>query len=325
MVFLFHHMNKVLAMLVLGLLSFGAIISSSAKPAFAHTFGGDESASFLEKIAGLKVEINLIDKDATNSTLVNWHVDKISEFWNANDTKEVSERNQRVANDVTTGLNKLFAEVNKTSPDTATVSQTASGLQDTLGEVVSVRIDSAQLQNVTVNALALRAVLDETLEDYGIAAGASDEDEGAAGDDNGTSAAASPAAAETTTTTTGPITIVNMAAYQTSQGLAASAIDMFGKIKTMSSQQGNSTTATAALGEIDKGLADLQKAIADKAPVDDATKIVDDTINPNLQTAYGLQVVPEFPIPMLLSVGAIAGVVAVTRYRRNSSRLAGSA
>ncbi len=312
-------MNRVSAILVLGLLSFGTIISSSAKPAFAHTFGGDESASFLEKIAGLKVEINLIDKDASNSTLVKWHVDKISEFWNANDTKEVAERNQRVANDVTTGLNNLFAEVNKTSPDTETVNQTASALQDTLGEVVSVRIDSAQLQNVTVNALAVRAVLDETLEDYGIAAGASDEDESAMSGDSNNSTSAANSAAQTTTT--GPITILNMAAYQTSQGLAASAIDMFGKIKTMS-QQGNNnttTTTTAALGEIDKGLTDLQKSITDKAPVDDVTKIVDDTINPNLQTAYGLQVVPEFPIPMLLSVGAIAGVVAVTRYRRNSS------
>lgn len=319
-------MNKVWAILLLGLLSLGAVISSSARPAFAHNFGGGESASFLARIEGLKVEINLIDKDSTNSTLVAWHVDKIGEFWTANDTKEVSERNQRVASDVTTGLNKLFSEVNKTSPDAAAVSQTASGLQDTLGEVVAVRIDSAQLHNATVNALALRSVLDETLEDYGIAAGESEEDEGAGDNNNSTSSSSSTAnsTAETTTAATAaPINITNMAAYQTSQGLAESAVSMFGKIKTMSQQGSNSTggnSTAAAVGEIDKGLADLQKAIASKAPVDDAKKIVEESIDPNLQAAYGLQVVPEFPVPMLLSVGAIAAVVAVTRYRRSRAK-----
>ena len=299
-------MNSVSAILLLGLLSFGAVISATAKPAFAHTFSGDESATFLAKVEGLKVEINLIDKNISNSSLVKWHVDKIGEFWTANDTKEVAERNQRVANDVTTGLDKIFAETNKTNPNAAVVSQTASGLQDTLGEVVSTRIDSAQLQNATVNALALRGVLDETVEDYGIAVGVSEDGEGNSSNNNSTAAATPVAEA------TGPAKIVNMAAYQTAQGLAASSISMFDKLKTMS--QGN---ATSAVGEIDKGLKDLQKAISDKAPLDDVKKIVESTIDPNLQTAFKLQVVPEFPVPLLMSVGAIAAVVAVTRYRQS--------
>ncbi|MEO9364313.1 MAG: hypothetical protein ABI348_10475 [Nitrososphaera sp.] len=295
--------NRAFAILLFGLLSFGAMIS--AKPAFAHTFSGDESASFLERVEGLKVEINLIDKNLSNSSLVKWHVDKIGEFWTANDTKEVSERNQRVANDVTTGLDKLFSEVNKTNPNPAVVSQTASGLQNTLGEVVSVRIDKSALQNATVNALALRSVLDETLEDYGIATGVSEEASGG----NSTSSAA--VANQTAEATTGPAKIVNMAAYQTAQGLAASSISMFDKLKTMS--QGN---VTSAVEEIDKGLKDLQKAIADKASLDDVKKIVEGTIDPNLQAAFKLQVVPEFPAPLLMSVSAIAAVVAITRYRQ---------
>jgi hypothetical protein len=302
-------MNKrVFALLLFGVLSFGAVIST--RPAFAHTFSGDESATFLSKIEGLKVETNLISKDVSNSTLVKWHVDKLGEFWNANDTKEVAERNQRVANDVTTGLKNLFSEVNKTNPDSKAVNQTASSLLDTYGEVVSVRIDAKQLQNATVNALALRGVLDETLEDYGIATGASDEEKSSSGGNNTSSLAAN------TTESTGPVKIVNVAAYQTSQGLAASAINMFGKLKTMS--PGNDTSAVS---NIDKGLTDLQKAIADKAPVDNAKKIVDETIDSNLQTAFKLQVVPEFPTPVLLSVGAIAAVVAITRYAKGRTKL----
>ena len=309
--------NRPLAVLLVGLLAVGAIISSGARPAFAHTFGGDESASFLERVEGLKLELNLIDKNISNSSIVSWHVDKIGEFWTANDTKEVAERNQRVANDVTTGLDKLFSEVNKTSPDPTVVNQTASSLQDTLGEVVSVRIDKAALENATVNALALRNVLDETLENYGIAIGVSDED-GASSNATTTTANTTPSVTSNATaeTTTGPVKIVNVAAYQTAQGLAASSISMFDKLKTMS--PGNTTTS--AVSELDKGLKDLQKAIADKAPLDDVKKIVDNTIDPNLQTTYKLQVVPEFPVPLLMSMGALAAVVAITRYHKRSKK-----
>lgn len=301
-------MNKrVFALLLFGLLSFGAVIST--RPVFAHTFSGDESATFLSKMEGLKVETNLISEDFSNSTLLKWHIDKLGEFWSANDTKEVAERNQRVANDVTTGLKNLFSEVNKTNPDSKAVNQTASSLLDTCGEVVSVRIDAKQLQNATVNALALRGVLDETLEDYGIATGASEQEKSASGNNTSSSAV-------NTTESTSPVKIVNMAAYQTSQGLAASAINMFDKLKTMSA--GNDTSAVS---NIDKGLTDLQKAIADKAPVDNAKKIVDETIDSNLQTAFKLQVVPEFPMPVLLSVGAIAAVVAITRYAKGRTKL----
>jgi hypothetical protein len=284
------------------------VFNPAGRAAYAHNFSGDESATFLSKIEGLKVETNLISKDVSNSTLVKWHLDKIGEFWSANDTKEVAERNQRVANDISTGLKNLLSQANMTNPDAKAVNQTASGLLDTYGEVVSVRIDAKQLQNATVNALALRGVLDETLEDYGIAAGASDE--GSTGNNTTTS---SSAAGNATESTTGPVKIVNMAAYQTSQGLAASAINMFGKLKTMS--PGNDTSA---VNNIEKGMADLQKAIADKAPVDNAKKIVDETIDSNLQTAFKLQVVPEFPMPVLLSMGAIAAVVAITRYAKRS-------
>lgn len=286
------------------------VFNPTGRAAYAHNFSGDESATFLSKIEGLKVETNLISKDVSNSTLVKWHIDKIGEFWSANDTKEVAERNQRVANDVTTGLKNLLSQANTTNPDAKVVNQTASSLLDTYGEVVSVRIDAKQLQNATVNALALRGVLDETLEDYGIAAGASGEEKSSTG--NNTTSSPS-AAANATESSTGPVKIVNMAAYQTSQGLAASAVNMFGKLKTMS--PGNDTSA---VNNIEKGLTDLQKAIADKAPADNAKKIVDETIDSNLQTAFKLQAVPEFPTPVLLSMGAIAAVVAVTRYAKRS-------
>jgi hypothetical protein len=37
-------------------------------------------------------------------------------------------------------------------------------------------------------------------------------------------------------------------------------------------------------------------------------------VHPSLQSAFNLQVIPEFPLPMLLVIPAIAGIIAATRF-----------
>lgn len=244
----------------------------------------------------------------SNSTLVSWHIEKSGEFWNATDTKEVAEKNKRVADDISNGLDTLFAEANKTNPDPTVVSQTVKKLDSSLEEVISVRIDTPKLQNATVNALALRTVLDEALEDYGIALGAAEGDGGdhATADSHDNSTTTTTTAEGTNATSTGPIEIVNQAAYQTSSGLVTAARAMFDKLRPMAP-----SNATSFLDEADKGLTDLQDAIADKAPADDVEMIVHSSIDPNLQAAFNLQVVPEFPIPVIGAIAAVIEVVAV--------------
>ena len=284
----------------------------TAKSAFAHNFSGDESASFLAKVQELKVETQLIQQNLSNQTIVGWHIDKISEFWNANDTKEMSERNKRLGTEIPALISNITTSANSTSPDSAKISQLITSLNNDLAEAITVRIDQTARNNATVNALAIVNVLDETMEDYGIATGVEEDEEdgGNMSMSEGENAAMpsdnmseSGSSNETTTT------IVNAAAYQTAQGLAAAAQDMFNDLKAKAP-----ANTTDTISKLDKGFADLKQAIDGKASNDNVTEIIHGPLMTNMQTAFNLQVVPEFPLPLLLTIPAIAGIIAATRF-----------
>src|SRR5438445_11141091 len=91
-------MNKrAVAILLAGLISSSLIYSH---PVYAHNFGGDQSASFLAKVAEIKTEINLLSKHVADSEAVDYYADALSEYWNANDTREMGERNKLLANEI---------------------------------------------------------------------------------------------------------------------------------------------------------------------------------------------------------------------------------
>lgn len=291
------------ALMLVGI--FTIALSSSFRNAYAHNFSGDESAAFLAKVQELKVETHLIQQDlasSNNKTLAAWHLAKMSEFWNANDTKEMGEKNQRLSKEIPNDLANLTAKANSTSTsdtDTNTkVKSIVDDLDNSLAEAVSVRIDKTALDNATVNALAVKAVLDETMEDYDIALGASDENT-----DQNTSMMieATPTTNTTTnnnsnntvdnnmnTITPSSTTVINYSAYQTAQGLAAAAQDMFNNnLKTKAP-----ANATAAITNLDQGFTKLKQAIDNKMSNDDVMAIVHGTIHPNLATAFNLKIEP---------------------------------
>ena len=324
--------TSALAITTSALILLGATAVSSQN-AYAHNFSGDESASFLAKVAELKVETHLIQQDLSNKTLVSWHLDKMGEFWNSNDTKEMGERNQRLSKEIPAGLSNLTAAANSTNPDATKVKQIVDGLDSSLAEAVTARIDPTARNNATVNALTIKAVLDETIEDYGIAIGASDEEDSSSNstsgnntmmmsssDNNNMSSSSSNGSMSSSSTnmsnssnnTVGgggqPIPIVNAAAYQTAQGLATSAQGMYNDLKTKMPSNN-----TAAITNLDQGFIKLIKAIDDKISNADVMAIVHGTIHPNLESAYKLQVVPEFPLPILAAMIGIGGVIAYSR------------
>lgn len=301
-------LNKRIAALALASLMIIGV-AYTAKSAYAHTFSGDESAAFLAKVQELKVETRLIQQNLSNQTLVAWHIEKTGEFWNSNDTKEMAERNQRLSTEIPNGLEDLFAAANSTSPDAAKVKQIVDALDNSLAEAITVRIDQTARNNATVNALAIVNVLDETMEDYGIATGAEEGEEGGSNmseGDNMSSMSDNMSGSSSSNETTA--TIVNVAAHQTAQGLAAAAQNMFNDLKAKAP-----ANTTDSISKLDKGFADLKQAIDSKAPNDDVTAIVHGTLMANMQTAFKLQVVPEFPLPLLLTIPAIAGIIVATR------------
>jgi hypothetical protein len=268
-----------LALSLSALLILGTTTFALSRNAYAHTFGGNESAAFLAKVQELKVEAHLIQSDLSNQTLVAWHSDKIGEFWNTNDTKEMTERNQRLGTDIPALISNITTAANSTNPDAIKVGQLITSLDNDLAEATSVRIEKTELENATVNALAVVAILDETMEDYGIATGAEENSTNVTGSnttsqDNMSNMSEGADLNETAT-------IVNFAAYQTAQGLAAAAQDMYNNLKPKAMP--NSSSEIAAL---DAAFANLRKAIDDKMSNDAIQAIVEGSIHPNL-SAFG--------------------------------------
>jgi hypothetical protein len=271
-----------LALSLSALLIFGTTTFTLSRNAYAHTFGGNESAAFLAKVQGLKVEAHLIQSDLSNQTLVAWHSDKIGEFWNTNDTKEMTERNQRLGTDIPALISNITTVANSTNPDATKVGQLITSLDNDLAEATTVRIEKTELDNATVNGLAVADILDETMEDYGIATGAEEENSSNVMGSNTTSqenvSNVSEGAGSNETAT-----IVNFAAYKTAQGLAAAAQDMYNNLKPKAMP--NSSSEIAAL---DVAFANLRKAIDDKMSNDAIQAIVEGSIHPNL-SAFGLK------------------------------------
>ena len=260
----------IITFLILSIVS-SVAVSNPLNRAFAHTFSGDESATFLALLEMIKTEAHLAEQNlGTNVTLAHEHAEATTEHLDANQTKEISERNARVSNELNESLTALKNAFNSTSPPTASdIKDKVSNVDAILGEVLSVRIDKNQLNNVTVKASTINDLVGETLEHYGEAVG--HEDTNKSSESNSTTNASSTA-----------VKIVNEAAYQTAQALSSRVIELY---KDVNSKALNSTAAENAQG----GLEMLKSDIDKKVPFDALDKLIDSTISPALNSAYDLK------------------------------------
>ena len=260
----------IITFLILSIVS-SIAVSNPLNRAFAHTFSGDESATFLALLEMIKTEAHLAQQNlGTNVTLAHEHAEATTEHLDANQTKEISERNTRVSNELNDSLTALKNAFNSTSPPTASdIKDKVSNVDAILGEVLSVRIDKNQLNNVTVKASTVNDLVGETLEHYGEAVG--HEDTNKSSESNSTTNASSSA-----------VKIVNEAAYQTAQALSSRVIELY---KDVNSKALNSTAAE----NVQSGLEMLKSDIDKKVPFDTIDKLIDSTISPALNSAYDLK------------------------------------
>src|SRR2546422_2273038 len=263
------------AFLLMGMICMGAVYAIPNQRAFAHTFSGDESASFLATVEVIKVHLDLAKKDlATNATLSAEHVEHAGEHLTNDTIKEITERNKRLGTDLPASLKDLLEALEGGNATAADVNGQVTNINSLLDETVTVRIEKTQLTNSTVQGTMLADFADEILESY----------DGAYGNQT---------------------TIVNMMDYESAQALAARAQELFDtKLKAMA--EANATVAVTAL---DAGLKKLKQAIDDKAAPDDVDSIVNKDVHPNIQKAFNLQIIPEFPLPLVLTIPAIAGII----------------
>ena len=252
-------MNKYYYFIVPGLVLLLALNSNTHNFIFGHTFSGGESATFLTKVEMMKIEAQLAQKDlASNATNAKEHADHLTEHITANDTKEINERNPRLATELNNTLSDFVKTFESQSPSESAVKGKLSSLSDVISEVVSARIDKQQLDNVTVKAQVVNDLVGEGLEHYNSSLGETVKSE-------------SPK-------------IMDEADYQSAQAAISRAIDLYNEIKP--SGNANST-------ELAKSLSSLKDTIDSKSAFDQADKTIDDKITPLLNGMFKLKLAVE--------------------------------
>src|SRR5688572_29752884 len=136
-----------------------------------HNFSPDESASFLALVNILKAEAQMVQQNlaSNNMSLASDHANKALALLTDDVNKEIGERNQRLSDDLSTALASLkisteSAQGNKTASD---IDLLVSDINGILDEIVTARIDPDQLNNSTIQVLAVAELLDELLRNYG--------------------------------------------------------------------------------------------------------------------------------------------------------------
>ncbi len=258
------------------LLLVGSIVN--ANNVLGHTFSGDESASFLAGTEMTKIELKLAaDEISANATSAKELADHLTEHITANDTKEIKERNPRLATDLNNTLTDFVNTIESGSPSESEVKDKASNITDILSEVVSARIDKEQLDNVTVKALVVNDLVGEGLEHYGSALGMAEE-----GHDEKESNSTTSEHAESEKNET--VSIVNEADYQSAQAAVSRAIELYNDIKPA----GNSNSSQLA-----DSLNTLKSKIDGKSAFDEIDKTVDEKISPVLSDMFKLNLAEE--------------------------------
>ncbi|MFY9566371.1 MAG: hypothetical protein WAM27_06520 [Nitrososphaeraceae archaeon] len=271
---------SILTLLLTSIVMSMVIILPIKQMVYAHTFSGDESAAFLALVRQIGAELGLVNSNLpSNITLAQEHAEHATEHLDANTTKELAERNERVSNDLTRELSDLQASLKaKPIPASQVINDEVTNINATLQDAIAARIEQDQLSNSTVNALAINDILGEVLENYGAAYGIEEEGEEEGTNETGTTD-------NTTETADGQNTtaIVDLAEYQSAQSYANESKQMLNEIKALAP-----SNATSAISNVENGINEMIIAINNKAPFPTVDEIVDDKVLPSLKTAFNL-------------------------------------
>lgn len=254
---------------------------------FGHSFSTSESASFIALVDLIETQAQLVQGNiaSNNMSLASEHADDALALLTNNVTSEIAERNQRIADELSTTLTTLKT-ASEAASDNATatnVDQIVSDLDAILGEALTARIDADILSNSTIQAMAMLDILDGILNGYG--------DAYAVGFDMTNMSMMMGPDGSNSMDIGGIMSsdqgseLVNFADYQTAQALAAKAQEIF------DDQLSDSSSNTQSLDNIASSLQELVNTINSKETPMDVMTIVHTKIHPNFITAFGLQLI----------------------------------
>jgi hypothetical protein len=251
---------------------------------FAHDFAPNESAQFLALMQLLETEINLVNYNFinNNSKLTEDHAIAAIGALTPAVLREITERNERVANDLNTSLNDphefVLTDKNNTISN-ASLDSRIGEISAIIGETVSVRIDPDQINNATIQALSFANMIDIILKSYGDAYDV----------DFDMTSMSQMAGMGMHMSANGPYNeIVNVTGYQTAQALSERAVDIF---KTELEPLAEGVDKISMTSNLENALIELLDSIENKASPMDVMMIVHAKVHPSILTIFDLPLV----------------------------------
>jgi hypothetical protein len=116
---------------------------------YAHIFTTDDTASFLSFVDQLQVESELVQTNLVNNSLslAQKHANKAASLLSPSIIVEIAEKNQKVADDLTTAVDDLQKITSSSDKQRQMVNQLVSQINTTLGEAVTIRIEQEQRED----------------------------------------------------------------------------------------------------------------------------------------------------------------------------------
>lgn len=276
-------------------------------PAYAHTFQGGESAEFLTVTQAVEIDTRLAAENAADPEIAAEHMDHAEETLTDAVLQEIAERNERIANDLPTLLEELRAAIDSGEDVDARVSAVSS----LLGEAVQVRIEGDQLDNSTVQAVVVANLVNDALEHYGEAIGFEGNMTDMSTMNMTGMEEGSMSGRDSEGSMEGPATIVSEANHQSSLAFAQRAQELYDEIRADAIEGTDNAVST-----LDAAFPEFASAIESRSSAMEVMRVAHIDIHPNLMTAYDLQIIPEFPLPLLLLIPAMAGAILYGRFAR---------
>ncbi len=244
---------------------------------FAHTFTNNESAAFLALIDNMKIQASLIQQSISsgNIDIAKQHIDKLKELYSNHTNEEIAEKNERIANEISTTINYFTSSSNQNNFSQSQIDNNVQNLNATLDESISVRIPQVVLDNSTVHALHFVELVNAVDMNYNNTLVEQDIQNMTLVNNNNKSRSQ----------------IEDIVSYNTTRDLLNVAIDLYeAKLKNKIIVNNNNSET---IDKLQEGIKQLKTSIELKKPSSEITNIINGAVYPALQELYNFKLGEE--------------------------------
>ena len=247
---------------------------------FAHTFTNNESAAFLALIDNMKIQASLIQQSISsgNIDIAKQHIDKLKELYSNHTNEEIAEKNERIANEISTTINYFTSSSDQNNFSQSQIDNNVQNLNAILDESISVRIPQDVLDNSTVHALHFVELINAVDMSY-----------------NNTLVEQDIQNMPLVNSNKSRSQIEDIVSYNTTRDLLNVAIDLYeAKLKSKIIVNNNNSET---IDKLQEGINQLKTSIELKKPSSEITNIINGAVYPALQELYNFKLGEERGCP----------------------------